>query len=160
MKNVFKILKRRSLKIRLISMLLAIVFVCIACPFFAYAVVETENTIEMQQKNDEITKGITKGAFETVGEEYSSDDMTGGITELVSLREENVKHFKMTDGTYRAVTYANEVHRKDAAGVWQEIDNRLIEKRENNVGLYGSSDGRVSFVRNFVPNQRKFDCCQ
>ena len=52
------------------------------------------------------------------------------------------------DGRYK--------RRKDAEGVWQDIDNRLIEKRENNVGLYVSSDERVSFVSKFIFGQPIF----
>ena len=34
------------------------------------------------------------------------------ITEVVDRREESIKHFKMPDGTYNAISYAGAVHRK------------------------------------------------
>lgn len=43
-------------------------------------------------------------------------------TEVVALREENIKHFDMGDGTYQAVVYAHPVHELDADGNWQNID--------------------------------------
>jgi len=46
------------------------------------------------------------------------------VSEVVSLREECVKHFLCEDGTYIAATYASPVHYK-ANGEWKDIDNRL-----------------------------------
>ena len=46
------------------------------------------------------------------------------ICEDVSLREENIKHFILSNHTYRAVVYSTPVHYlKD--GVWVDIDNTL-----------------------------------
>ena len=47
------------------------------------------------------------------------------LFEDVSLREENVKHFRMTDGSYKAVIYDTPVHYLDEDGLWQEYDNTL-----------------------------------
>ncbi|MBO5374551.1 MAG: RHS repeat protein, partial [Clostridia bacterium] len=41
------------------------------------------------------------------------------------LREENIKHFKLSDGTTKAVVYPQAVHYKDADGKWIDIDNAL-----------------------------------
>lgn len=38
--------------------------------------------------------------------------------EIVALRESNVKHYAMPDGTYQAVVYAYDVHEMDAEGQW------------------------------------------
>ena len=46
------------------------------------------------------------------------------LCEDISLREENVKHFLMSNHTYRAVVYSTPVHyQKD--GKWVDIDNTL-----------------------------------
>lgn len=46
------------------------------------------------------------------------------VCEDMSLREENIKHFIMSDHTYRAVVYSTPVHYlKD--GAWVDIDNSL-----------------------------------
>ncbi len=50
------------------------------------------------------------------------------IVEVVERREESIKHFRLPDGSYEAVSYAGAVHRKDANGVWQDIDNDLTLK--------------------------------
>ncbi len=76
-------------------------------------------------------------------------DNTGAdvIVEDESLREESVKHFKMPDGSYTAVVYTDPVHRKDADGVWQDIDNRMDESTVKNKQAYVTSDGRTVFSK-------------
>lgn len=74
---------------------------------------------------------------------YSSDV----IVEEESLREENVKHFKMPDGSYTAVVYDSPVHRKDSNGVWQDIDNRMNESTVKNKQAYVTADGRAVFSK-------------
>lgn len=66
------------------------------------------------------------------------------IFEIESLREAGVKHFRLEDGSYRAISYGQVVHQKDANGRWQDIDNTL---RLNN-GFYKTADGRLSFSQN------------
>ena len=48
-----------------------------------------------------------------------------GVYEVDVLREENVKHFALPDGTYQAVVYGEPIHELDENGQWQEIDNSL-----------------------------------
>ena len=48
------------------------------------------------------------------------------IGELEEKREENVKHFRMSDGSYKAVKYAIPVHFTNN-GQWVEYDNTLYE---------------------------------
>ena len=45
--------------------------------------------------------------------------------EIETLREENVKHFRLQDGTYRGVSYNKPVHRLDN-DKWIDINNTLI----------------------------------
>ena len=85
---------------------------------------------------------------------FAMDSTT--VTEVEELREENVKHFEMTDGTYKAVVYSDAVHRKDADGVWQDIDNTLEAVKENGNTEYSSSDGRIKFSKN-IKNGKIFD---
>ena len=40
-------------------------------------------------------------------------------------REENMKYFLMSDGTYTAAQYGVPVHYKDENNHWQDIDNTL-----------------------------------
>ena len=47
------------------------------------------------------------------------------LEEDEALRDENIKHFKLSDGTTKAVVYSQAVHYKDADGKWVDIDNAL-----------------------------------
>ncbi len=74
------------------------------------------------------------GAFsfsDAIGEEGS--DITtessllsmDGTFEVTELRQENVKHFRLPDGSYIAAQYDTAVHYQDADGAWRDIDNTL-----------------------------------
>jgi len=63
--------------------------------------------------------------------------------EIESMREENVKHLRLEDGTFLAVVYGDSVHRKSSEGEWEEIDNSLYEIN----GALSTSDGRVKFAK-------------
>ena len=77
---------------------------------------------------------------------YAVEDVS--VKEVEDLREENVKHFDMGDGTYKAVVYSEPVHRKDSEGKWTDIDNTLSEVEENGMINYAPADGRVKFAKN------------
>lgn len=47
------------------------------------------------------------------------------ISEKIALREQNVKHFLLSDNTYTAVVYDEPVHYKQG-NEWLEIDNSLV----------------------------------
>ena len=61
---------------------------------------------------------------ETAGKkEFTAEDV---LEEEASLREETVKHFRMSDGSFVAVDYGYAVHYKDDNGEYQDIDNSLV----------------------------------
>ena len=72
------------------------------------------------------------------------------VTELTALRTETSKHFKLTDGTYQAVYYGVPVHRKDANGIWQDIDNSLYLVSKNGVSNLKTHDNRAVFAKEFA----------
>ena len=53
------------------------------------------------------------------------------LSELTEKREENVKQFLMSDGTFLAATYATPVHYEEN-GAWQDVDNRLVDAVDEN----------------------------
>lgn len=69
--------------------------------------------------------------------------------EIVSLRDENVKHFQLSDGTYQAVVYGEPVHRLNSDGEWEEIDNSLAEAN----GAIITGDSRVKFAKKITGNE-------
>lgn len=83
---------------------------------------------------------------------------TSTVTEVTSLREESIKHFKLPGGTYQAVIYADAVHRMDDDGQWQNIDNRLYlsQDSKSNTEAYRTTDGRTSFAKSYTANDEIF----
>ena len=80
-----------------------------------------------------------------IGLDYSGNEVTGSgelnvadisdnysefvpyiVGEDTSLRQENIKHFRQSDGSYIESIYQEPVHYRDADGKWQNIDNTLI----------------------------------
>lgn len=57
------------------------------------------------------------------GEEPYSLTVLG---EVESLREEKIKHFRLSDGSFVAVSYGMPVHYQDGDGQWLDIDNSLL----------------------------------
>ena len=74
------------------------------------------------------------------------------IGEETRLREESVKHFRMSDGSFTAVSYPSPVHYLDGDGEYKDIDNTLVASQsgyrnsENpfSVTLPEESDGLIS----------------
>ena len=53
------------------------------------------------------------------------------LNEEPLLREENVKHFRMSDGSYIAAQYNMPVHFKESEeDEWQDIDSTLLETED------------------------------
>lgn len=72
--------------------------------------------------------------------------------EILGRREENVKHFRLGDGSFVAVQYDAPVHYLDADGAWQGIDNRLAEDGSE----YATSDARIKFAKKITGNETLF----
>ena len=77
------------------------------------------------------------------------------LGEVKDLREENVKHYKLSDGTYKAVVYSSPVHYKEA-GEWKDIDNRITADSTAKEKQYSASiDGiDFSFPDKLAKNER------
>ena len=88
--------------------------------------------------------------------EYTDDVTIGEVVEITALREENVKHFRLADGTYEAVMYTHPIHRQDKNGVWQDIDNNLSLTDDGTLKKYSTSDSRVKFADSFKINSELF----
>ena len=89
--------------------------------------------------------GTDTGGEESSPETSSAADYTidKEVYEVTELREENVKHFRLEDGTYLAASYNHAVHYMDERGEWQDIDNRLLS-----VGTdYSNSNERIKFTK-------------
>ena len=100
------------------SLFLIIALIFTTIPLAAVAQgVDTEKPVNL----------TTTEAHESIPATGSQDEEKDSIkqSEIAELRTETTKHFDMGDGTYQAVTYSHPVHRKDASGQWQDIDNKI-----------------------------------
>lgn len=73
-------------------------------------------------------------------------------TEVVALREENVKHFDMGDGTYQAISYSHPIHEKDNNGNWQDIDFGMTRKQTRGVATYTNAASGTTFAATYTQN--------
>ena len=64
------------------------------------------------------------------------------VGEEVSLRTETEKHFRLSDGSFLAVSYGMPVHYQDNEGSWQDIDNSLTLSA--NQEAYASANTQVA----------------
>ena len=76
------------------------------------------------------------------------------LYELESLRQADEKHFRMSDGSFLAVSYGAAVHYEDGNGNWKDIDNTLAQGDSKLNGIpenvYYSENG--SEIRQFSAN--------
>lgn len=93
---------------------------------------------------------VTLNIFADQIENKESDSF---ITEDISRREENVKHFSLGNGVYQAVAYSHPVHKLDSEGNWQNISNSLSLSGIGTSATYKTSDSRVSFAQSYRADQ-------
>ena len=70
----------------------------------------------------QISENIYGGSLDL--QALADEDIVGEVT---SLREENIKHFRLADGTTLAAVYDSPVHKKDNAGTWQDIQTPMTD---------------------------------
>ena len=100
---------------KIIALLLTIIMVL--CSFPMTAIAETLESVSIEETAEATNEDDEK--WHLVGEDsVTTGEMIGAVSEVESLREENVKHFSLPDGTYEAVVYTQAVHRKDKNGVY------------------------------------------
>lgn len=105
-------MKNTSKSSKLLSFIMAFLILLVSLPTYALASLVPEDT----------SQGVNEEQIEEAS--FAQGELVV-LEEDVSLREENVKHFKLSNGTVKAVSYANPVHYLDAEGNWIDIDNSL-----------------------------------
>lgn len=74
-------------------------------------------------------------------------------SEVISLRDENIKHYNMGNGTLQAVAYSHPVHELDSKGNWQDIDFGLKLNETQSSDMYSNKAAGASFAANYTPSQ-------
>ena len=86
-------------------------------------------------------------------DELSPADEVYVLGEVVSLRSESAKHFRMSDGSYVAVEYGKPVHFIDDDDAWQDYDNTLDMEAAKSSGdisgfISSRNDLKIKFANN------------
>ena len=133
MKNVCK---------RLTAILLTFIMILalLPTPGSAQQLTQTEQPAQSSETAVQPTEGS-----------ITAEPITG--TEVISLREENVKHFDMGNGTFQAIAYSHPVHELDENGQWQDIDFSLSPSQTRGVSTYENKAAGVSFPATYTQGQ-------
>ena len=106
-----------KLACKILSVFLAVLLVIQIAPMQIIADAYHEATID---ENTENTLGVNLDDIDTTESEAEI------LAEETSKREQYVKHFRMSDGSYRATQYEVPVHFMQD-GEWTDYDNTLVE---------------------------------
>lgn len=132
--------------LRSLAVFLTLAMLIQLLPVQVLAVDEDEFTPEDVVLSEE-SEDIIAPFEELAAEESMPADIS---FEVEALREENIKQFRMNDGSYIAVQYATPVHYEDENGQWQDIDNTLYFDSVNTAKVYSARNGQeyLSFAAN------------
>ena len=122
--------KVKTISIKSLAVFLSIVTILLSLPTNIFAF-----DFDTSDNSDKPNKGYLKDAYE-----------------VIELRDESVKHFKLEDGSYVAVQYDTAVHYLDGNGRWQDIDNTL----SSNGSEYSTSNARIKFAKKITGNEALF----
>ena len=100
-----------KISMKLFAFVMALLMLLVSLPVAAFANAIQTDTTE------------TSTSVDTESKTEKKDIIV--LEEDKALRDENIKHFKLSDGTTKAVVYSQAVHYKDADGKWVDIDNAL-----------------------------------
>ena len=132
-----KIATNYSPRTRILSFVLSLLIVFYILPTSVFA---------------EAIENDTAVSDNSVSENEEKDSYYSQIYEITELREENVKHFRLEDGSYVAAQYNYPVHYTDESGNLVDIDNRLTESGKEFV----SENSRIKFVKKITGNGNIF----
>ena len=106
--------QKSKMSIKLFAFVMSLLMLLVSLPISAFA----------SAISDTFDDNETSTSDNLVGETIKKDVIV--LEEDETLRDENIKHFKLSDGTVKAVSYAQPVHYMDEDGNLIDIDNALI----------------------------------
>lgn len=120
-------LKQNSFGIKVLSLVLSVLMTISALPLSVFAIESTDGNTEEIADNLNLVKDVV---------------------EIKELRDENVKHFRLEDGSYMAAQYEVPVHYLDENGDWQDIDNSLTESGSE----ISTKNAKIKFAKKITGN--------
>jgi len=112
---VKRVIKAKTFYKEFLAMTLAILMVILLVPENVVAELSVDSKASMEDAGKDPQGAKRKDA-----------DVYDAIGEIIALRESDVKHVRMSDGTFCAVKYPEEVHFRAPDNTWVEYDNTLV----------------------------------
>ncbi|MBO5653722.1 MAG: DNRLRE domain-containing protein, partial [Clostridia bacterium] len=119
---------------RIISVFLSVLMLCQLLPLAVFAA-------ELK-RDDALTAQTTPSLSEEAAPQTAEDGEAEILGELTEKREANVKYFKMSDGSYSAYVYAQNVHYEEN-GRFLDIDNTLKSVTVGGKAYYENTAGAM-----------------
>ena len=133
----------KKLSIKLLTVLMSLIVTVMSLPMNVFAY-ELQNAINSSNSNtDDAT--VTSDELET-------EEKSKSIVELVDLRTNDSKTFRLTDGSYYLAQYSTDVHSLDGEGRWQDIDNTLSVSGSE----ISTSDAKIKFAKKTNGSEKLF----
>ncbi|MDR0889340.1 MAG: hypothetical protein LBM28_01675, partial [Oscillospiraceae bacterium] len=129
---------------RLVALVLIMVMLAQLLPAGALATEAGIQDSASDVQGDTIAQ--TDDALLDTGRQAASAESAYVVSEVESLRGENEKHFRMSDGSFMAVSYGEAVHYQDASGKWTDIDNTLTSAAEELQAVNGTEIRKFATV--------------
>ena len=128
-------MKNNKITVKIFSILLSVLIISNILPMQVFA----EEVTSLNQENTVTGETAETETTETVEAEREI------LSEEASKREEYVKHFRMSDGTYQAVQYETPVHFENN-NEWVEYDNTLEETE----ALAEENEGKIIKNKDYI----------
>jgi len=130
--------KKNLFVFKMISFLLVIMLFIEALPVIAIGnMLQDHSTTEMESQ-------VLQNDGEVLFNAEESNEEVYVLGEDNSLRTENEKHFRLSNGSYSVAAYEEAVHYLDESGIWQDIDNNFSESTEKEDGFSGVENKKNS----------------
>ena len=94
-------------------------------------------SVSAEDEIDSDENEITEYTEEYEPEEIADDQEIYVLGEVEENREESVKHFRMSDGSFTAAQFSEPVHFQDENGEWHNLDNTLSEYNDRYISING-----------------------
>ncbi|MBR6509839.1 MAG: DNRLRE domain-containing protein [Clostridia bacterium] len=134
---------------KILALLLSVALLLTCFPIITSA---SENT-QADAIEKTVVETVDNDTDSTV--ENQSETESDIIGEIIDKREANVKHFKMSDGSYTAAVYPYDVHFENSNGEFLDIDNSLSSDIDGTDKIYSNKNNEtfVKFMKKSNPNK-------
>ena len=130
--HIVKLIRRNKAITRTLCVVLSLIMVFHIIPSTIFS--EASELLNGNVTGD----GLIQSTEDVAGANSSIDPF-----EVVELREDYTKHFRLSDGSYVAAQYNYPIHSLDENGEWQDIDNELSKSGSE----FSNESARIKFAK-------------